>query len=160
MSLRRFATLVISAAVVVPALAHAAARGNAKASVAGKAVSIEYGRPSLAGRDMLSRATPGEPWRMGADDPTKLTTEADLAFGPARVPRGTYILTATKDEAGGWTLNVLKQDRSKLVDVPLTAGTLPESVETFTIDLRGEKDKGEVELKWGTTSLKAAFSGK
>lgn len=160
MSLRRFATLVVSVAVVVPALAHAAARGNAKASVAGKPVSIEYGRPSLAGRDMLGRATPGEPWRMGADAATKLTTEAELAFGSAQVPPGTYVLTATKDEKGAWTLNVLNEDRSKLVDVPLSTGTLSESVETFTIDLRGERDKGEVELKWGTTSLKAAFSGK
>ncbi len=160
MSLRRFATLVATVAVVVPAWAHAASRGNAKASVAGKAVSIEYGRPSLAGRDMLGRATPGEAWRMGADAATKLTTEAELHFGSAKVPQGTYVLTATKDDKGAWTLNVLKEDRSKLVDVPLSTGSLPESVETFTIELRGEKEKGELELQWGTTSLKASFSGK
>jgi hypothetical protein len=160
MSLRQLTTTALAVALVCPALAHAAPRGLAKASVAGKPVSIDYGRPSLAGRDMLGRAAPGEPWRMGADAATKLTTEADLAFGAAAVPRGTYILTATKDDKGGWTLNVLKEDRSKLVDVPLVTGQLAESVETFTIELRGDKGKGELELRWGTTALKAAFTGK
>lgn len=160
MSSRRLTTIAVSILALAPALAHSAPRGVAKASVAGKAVSIEYGRPSLAGRDMLGRATPGEAWRMGADAATKLTTEADLAFGSAAVPKGSYILTATKDEKGGWTLNVLKEDRSKLADVPLATGTLPESVETFTIELRGDKGKGELELQWGTTSLKAPFTAK
>ncbi len=160
MSLRRFVTFAALVAVVVPVLAHAAPRGTAKATLVGKAVSVEYGRPSLAGRDMLGRATPGEPWRMGADGATKLTTEADLSFAAAAVPKGTYILTATKTDKGGWTLNVLKEDKARLVDVPLVAGELKESVEMFTIELRGDKDKGEFELKWGMTSLKAAFTAK
>jgi hypothetical protein len=160
MSLRRHLSAALALALVAPALAHAAPRGKAEARVAGKPVSIDYGRPSLAGRDMLGRATPGEAWRMGADAATKLTSEADLAFGASAVPKGTYILTATKDDKGAWTLNVLKEDRSNLVDVPLVTGQLPQSVETFTIELRGQKDKGELELQWGTTSLKASFTGK
>lgn len=160
MSLRRLMTIALAVALFAPALAHAAPRGLAKASVAGKTLSIDYGRPSLAGRDMLGRATPGEAWRMGADGATKLTTESDLAFGGAALPKGSYILTATKDDKGAWTMNVLKEDRSKLVDVPLSEGKLSESVEMFTIELRGEKNKGELELKWGTTSLKAAFGAK
>ncbi len=160
MSLRRLVTLVAAVAVVVPALAHAATRGAAKVTLGGKAVSIDYGRPALAGRDMLGRATPGEAWRMGADAATKLTTEADLAFGADAVAKGTYTLTATKTDKGGWTLNVLKEDKARLVDIPLVAGELKDSVEVFTIELRGEKDRGEVELQWGTTSLKAAFTAK
>ena len=30
----------------------------------------------------------------------------------------------------------------------------------FTIDLKGEKDEGELVLSWGTTSLTAAFTAK
>jgi hypothetical protein len=161
--LQRNAVLaLLLAAVATPALAHAAPRGEAKATVAGKAVSIDYGRPSLAGRDMLGKAEVGKPWRMGADAATGLKTDADLSFGSVKVPKGSYVLTATKTTESAWTLDIAKAegDKAALGSIPMTVGKLPESVEEFTILLRGEKDKGEVELQWGTTSLKAAFTGK
>ncbi|HET7291814.1 MAG TPA: DUF2911 domain-containing protein [Vicinamibacteria bacterium] len=160
MLMRHVLLAAAALAAAAPGFAHAAPRGLAKALVAGKSVSIEYGRPSLAGRDMLGRATPGEAWRMGADAATKLTTEADLSFGSAAVPKGTYVLKATPDGKGAWTLNVLKEDETKVADVPFVVGKAKETVETFTIELRGQKDKGEIELLWGETSLKAAFTGK
>jgi hypothetical protein len=76
------------------------------------------------------------------------------------VPKGTYVLKATPDGKGAWTLNVLKEDQTKVADVPLVVGKTKANVETFTIDVRGEKEKGEIELQWGETSLKAAFTGK
>jgi len=130
--------------------------------LAGKAVSIDYGRPSLQGRDALSLATPGEPWRMGADAATTLTSAADLAFGSVAVPKGSYILTATKDDKGGWTLNVRDKDDRKnvIASVPLTPAPLAESVELFTIELKGEKDKGSFTMSWGMTAFSAGFTGK
>ena len=83
--LQRKAVLAfVLAAAATPALAHGAPRGEAKATVAGKAVSIDYGRPSLAGRDMLGKAEVGKAWRMGADGPTTLKTDADLTFGAVK----------------------------------------------------------------------------
>jgi DUF2911 family protein len=162
--LQRKAVLAfVLAGAVSPVLAHGAPRGEAKATVSGKAVSIDYGRPSLGGRDMLGKAEVGKPWRMGADGPTTLKTDADLTFGTAKVPKGSYVLTATKTTETAWSLNVTKAEgetKTTVADIPLVAGTLPESVEEFTIVLHGDKDKGDVELQWGTTSLKAAFSGK
>ena len=159
--MKRIACAAAVLAFAAPAFAQMNPRGEAKATVAGKAVSIEYGRPSLKGRDMLGQAQVGQAWRMGADAATSLKTDADLAFGTVAVPRGEYILTATKIAADTWHLNVLsKADRSKVAEIPLSAGTLPQSVELFTIALTGEKDKGEFEMHWGTTALKAAFAGK
>ena len=158
--LKRLALAALALSVAVPVFAQSP-RGEAKASVAGKAVSIDYGRPSLKGRDMLGQAQVGQAWRMGADAATALKTEADLSFGPVSVPKGEYILTATKVSADQWHLNVLaKADRAKVADVPLAVGTLPQSVEQFTIALVGEKEKGTLELHWGTIALKAAFTGK
>ena len=159
--LKRFALAALAVMVAGPAFAQGNPRGEAKAMVAGKAVSIDYGRPSLKGRDMLGQAQVGQAWRMGADAATGLKTDADLSFGSVVVPKGEYILTATKVAADQWHLNVLaKADRAKVADIPLTPAKLDSSVEMLTIALKGEKDKGEFEMHWGTTALKAPFTGK
>jgi len=159
--LKRIALAALAVVVAGPAFAQGNPRGEAKAMVSGKAVSIEYGRPSLKGRDMLGQAQIGQAWRMGADAATSLKTDADLAFGAVSVPKGEYILTATKVAADLWHLNVLsKDDRSKVAEVPLSPGKVDASVELFTVALTGEKERGKLELQWGTTALKAAFTGK
>ena len=158
--LKRIALAALAVVVAGPAFAQGNPRGEAKATVAGKAVSIDYGRPSLKGRDMLGQAQIGQAWRMGADAATSLKTDADLAFGAVNVPKGEYVLTATKVAADQWLLNVLGADRAKIAEIPLTQGKLDASVEQFTIALKGEKDKGEFEMHWGTTALKTTFTGK
>ncbi len=158
--MKRLALLVALSAVAIPALAHGADRGAAKATVAGKTVAIDYGRPSLKGRDMLGQAEAGKPWRMGADAETTLKTDADLTFGGASVPKGEYVLTATKLADGKWQLNVITKEKAKVADVPLEAAKLPAAVETLTIELTGEKEKGTFTMSWGEVALKTAFTGK
>jgi hypothetical protein len=158
--LKRIALAALAVVVAGPAFAQGNPRGEAKATVAGKAVSIDYGRPSLKGRDMLGQAQIGQAWRMGADAATSLKTDADLAFGAVNVPKGEYVLTATKVAADQWLLNVLSGERTKVAEIPLTQGKLDASVEQFTIALKGEKDKGEFEMHWGTIALKTTFTGK
>jgi hypothetical protein len=159
--LKRIVLAALAVVVAGPAFAQMNPRGEAKATVAGKAVSVEYGRPSLKGRDMLGQAQIGQAWRMGADTATSLKTDADLAFGSVTVPKGEYILTATKVAADQWHLNVLsKADRSKVADIPLAPAKADSSAEMFTVDLKGEKDKGEFQMQWGTTALKADFTAR
>jgi DUF2911 family protein len=161
MSKRSFLAMAVLA-MSIPALAHSAERGKAKAMIGGKAVVIDYGRPLLAGRDMLGRAEVGTPWRMGKDAATTLETDADLSLGGTSVPKGSYVLTATKLSEDKWQLNVATNDaeKKKVAELPLSTSKLATSVEEFTIDLKGEKDKGELTLSWGTTALKGAFTGK
>jgi hypothetical protein len=155
------------ALVATPALAHGAPRGNAKVSVGGKTIAIDYGRPSLMGRDMLTKAPVGTTWRMGADDPTTLKTEVDLKSGAIVVPKGDYVLTATRTAEDQWTLNVEKRDPAKprepgttVAAIPLASSPLSDSVEALTIDLTSPKGKGAIqfEMRWGTNALKASFS--
>ncbi len=159
--LKRFVFVAALIGLTAPAFPQANPRGEAEATVAGKSVSIEYGRPSLKGRDMLAQAKAGQSWRMGSDAATSLTTEVDLEFGDVSVPKGTYILTATKVDADKWVMNVLaKDDREKVADVSLTPAKSEEAVETFTIHLTGEGNEGRVQLLWGSTVLKASFTAK
>ena len=104
----------------LPALAHGNERGEAKAMINGKPVVIEYGRPMLAGRDMLGKAQVGQPWRMGKDAVTTLKTDADLSMGGATVPKGTYVLTATKVAEDKWQMNVATNDADKKSVADLT----------------------------------------
>ena len=160
--MRRNACLLVVLVAASPNLAPAAERGLAKAQVAGKAVAIDYGRPELKGRDMLGQAEVGKPWRLGADGATTLKTEADLKFGALAVAKGDYVLTATKVAEAQWQLNVTKagEDKALVGSIPLTPQKIEGSVEMFTIELAGKGNDGEFLMKWGTTALKAAFTGK
>lgn len=155
---------VLALSTSVAAQEHAAPtsmdRGHAKATIAGKAVSIDYGRPVLAGRDMLGMAKPGTPWRMGSNSPTALKTDADLMFGSVAVAKGSYTLTAVKNETGSWTMIATNPADKTQVQIPLTSSTLKESVEQFTIELKGDGAKGEFAMMWGTLRMSAPFSGK
>jgi hypothetical protein len=155
----RIALALVSLALAVPAAAQNA-RGEAKATVAGKSVAIDYGRPSLRGRDMLGKAEVGTPWRLGADAATTLKTDADLDFSGVKVPKGEYTLQATKVDATKWNLNVLGKGDAKVADIPLASSTLSAPVETFTIELKGEKEKGELSMSWGTLAMKAPFTAR
>ena len=159
--MRRNVFLLVVLVAAAPTLAPAAERGLAKAKVAGKAVSIDYGRPELKGRDMLAQAKVGQAWRMGADDDTTLKTEADLKFGTLAVPKGDYVLTATKVAEGQWQLDVTQATAGKalLGSVALAPQKIEGTVEMFTIELSGKGNDGEFLIKWGTTGLKVAFTG-
>jgi hypothetical protein len=78
------------------------------ATIGGKKVTIEYGRPYKKNREIFGGLVPyGEVWRTGADEATVLTTEGDLMIGKLHVPKGTYSLftVPAKEE---WTLVVNK----------------------------------------------------
>jgi hypothetical protein len=152
----------IAVALALPLAVLAADRGEAKATLGGKTVKIDYGRPVLQGRDMLGQAQIGKPWRLGADAATTLSTETDLVIGGKPVPKGTYVLTATKVAEGQWQLNVATSDTAatKVAEVPLTAASLDKSVEQFTIDLKAKGPAAEFSAAWGGTALTAPVSAK
>jgi hypothetical protein len=155
-------SLALAAALLATtSFAQTEVRGTAKATVAGKAVSVEYGRPSLAGRDMLGQAKAGTPWRMGSGSATSLKSEADLTFGSVALPKGTYQLTAVKDDKGGWTMVATNPEtKAKTAEIPLASSATKESVEQFTIELTGKGNAGEFTMTWGTAKMAAAFTGK
>jgi hypothetical protein len=77
----------------------------------GKAVSINYGRPSLEGRtvDDLLKKLPGDHmWRIGANQVTTLTAETDLVVGGQNVPAGKYSIYVYAPESGDWQLALNK----------------------------------------------------
>ena len=140
-------------------------RGKAELKAGAGAVTIDYGRPSLKGRDMLSQLKEGDFWRMGANLSTTFTTPVDLTFGATKIPKGAYSLWLQKaadrydlvfnSQTGQWgTMHDPSKDFAKAA---MKKEVLPSSVETFAIDLKGTPKGGVLVLTWGTTALSADF---
>ena len=107
---------LIAAALALGAVASAqdaAPRDTATASVSGKKVAIEYGRPSLKGRslDELTKQLPADRiWRAGSEQVTTLTTETPLMVGGKKLAPGKYSVYIYAPEQGDWSL-VLNSDQ-------------------------------------------------
>jgi hypothetical protein len=155
---------VLCACLAAPAAAQAE-RGKAELKVSSGVMTVDYGRPSLKGRDMLSKLEDGSFWRMGMNEATVFTTPVDLSFGKTTVAKGSYSLWLKKEgtkymlvfnsQTGQWGTN---HDPSKDVhSVEMTSQSLSTPVETFTIDLKGKAQGGDIDLAWGATKLSSAF---
>lgn len=87
----RFVMTAVAALAAWPALA--STRGAASATVNGKQVAIDYGRPALKGRalgDLIKQLSGDRVWRSGDDQVTTLTTATDLDIGGKKVKAGKY----------------------------------------------------------------------
>ncbi len=160
---RRLPLALLAVALAAPlALAHNP-RGKVEADFGGKAVTVDYGRPSLNGRDMLSQAMPGMVWRLGSEDATTIKSEGSLVFGDNMVPAGSYTLFAKKTE-DGWHLLVNRETGQSglahnpdadIFATPLRVEQAEDSAELFTISLMAEGMNGTMKMQWGTTALVA-----
>lgn len=155
------------ALVVMPAdvLGHGNEIGTAKATFQGGSVAIEYGRPTLQGRDVLSMIEPGSYWRLGADQATTLVTEVGLSMGEGGlVAPGKYVLLLKYEGEDNWRLIVAtgasrgSQPQGVVAEVALETNKLGASVEELTITLSSEENRGKLTIEWGETQMVTDFS--
>jgi len=100
------------AVILTPStLAQMAPRETVTAQIGGAKVSVEYGRPSLKGRnfeELFSQLPADRMWRAGSEQITTLTTTAPLIMGGMMVPPGKYSLYVHCPENGAYSLAVNK----------------------------------------------------
>ncbi len=159
---------VLAAVLVAPASAQPAGgpeRGKAEMKAGAGSITLDYGRPSLKGRDMLSQLQEGAFWRMGMNQATVLTTPVDLTFGSTKIAKGAYSLWLKKageafqlvfnSQTGQWGT---QHDAAKdVASVDMKKTPLSAPVETFTMELVPSANGGTLDLCWGTTKLSAPF---
>ena len=159
---------VLAAVLVASASAQPAGgpeRGKAEMKAGTGSITVDYGRPSLKGRDMLSQLLEGVFWRMGMNQATVLTTPVDLTFGSTKIAKGAYSLWLKKagdafqlvfnSQTGQWGT---QHDASKDgASVDMTKTPLASPAETFTIELTPSASGGSLDLSWGATKLSAPF---
>ncbi len=142
--------------LILSAPAQAQDRGEATLAIGGGKVTVEYGRPSLQGRDINTLISPGQEWRMGSNAATTLTTDVDLKLGDKLVKKGKYVLLAKLVEKDKWQL-LIKQDDTVVAEVPLVSTKASTSEEQVTIKLVKDGDGGKFLLQWGTFGASATF---
>jgi len=77
-------------------------------TVDGATLKVCYGRPSARGRTMIGGVQPfGQPWRLGANEPTRLTLPFAAEVAGVRVEPGTYSLYVVP-QATSWEVHVNK----------------------------------------------------
>jgi Protein of unknown function (DUF2911) len=137
-------------------------------TVAGKEITVDYYAPSMHGRKIMGALVPyGEVWCTGANVATGFTTAADLQIGTLRLPKGAYSIWTLPREKE-WTLIINKE--SGQFHLNYNAGldfgrthmnlrTIPETVETFRVDLRADGGKkGTLALLWEHTEASIPFT--
>jgi hypothetical protein len=132
-----------------------AGRGLSSTTIKDKKISVDYGRPSMNGRDMLAMAPDGFVWRMGKDDDTSFSTDIDLMFGDIQVAMGSYKAETKHIKGEDWSLILSKGDNK--TEIPFTYTMVEENFEVFTIDLDGTGSTGSLIVKWGGHRLNVSF---
>jgi hypothetical protein len=153
---------------VSPTLIVASPRDSTKLVLAGKTLTVNYGRPSARGRKIIGSVVPyNQVWRTGANEATTLTTESDILLGGATVPKGTYSLF-TLPSKKTWQLIINKETgqsglvyhpRLDLARIKLQKHPLTDYVERLTISLNHVDNRsGLLKIEWERTSLLVPFS--
>jgi len=168
MKLRITSSTLMIVWLCVAACAQGPIRGTTEVSINGKTVSIDYGRPSLKGRDMLGQATPGTVWRLGMNKATEITSTGDLDVGGTTLKAGKYTLWAKKTSTGWmlafhpktgiWGMPVMTE--GFVAQMPLTQAAANASVEQLTITLSDGGGKAQIKVEWGTAVLTGSFGVK
>lgn len=162
------AILIGSAQLVFSQRQRASPHEKVEATVGGKKITIEYGRPFKKGREIFGKLEPyGKVWRTGADEATTLTTEGDLMIGSIHVPAGTYALFTIPDEKE-WTLvvnKVAKQWGAFKYDASMDLGRTKMKVEKvpvveqLTIAITAKSgNAGELSVAWDATKAVAPIT--
>jgi hypothetical protein len=162
------APLLLTAARAAPEVERAAPRESSSLILAGKHLSISYGRPLLRDRAIFGVLVPwGEIWRTGADEATKLSTEADLRFGARQLPKGNYavftipgerdwqlVLSKTADQWGAFNYD----PGEDALRVPMRRESVSAPIDRLSIALTASGESaGTLWIGWEMTVVSVDF---
>lgn len=162
------AALLLASQLPAEAQQQASPRDSVHAVVGGATIHIDYGRPSRRGRDVFGALVPwGQVWRAGANQPTTLTSNRDLAFGSYTLPAGTYALN-TLPNPTAWKLVIQSPvprwgipypgEQFDVARLDMTVSQLPAVVETMEIRVDAQGGGGVLRIRWDRTEASIPFT--
>lgn len=124
----------------------------------GVTIKINYSRPSLKGRDLVSLTPPGEVWRTGANEATTFEIDKNVKVNGQELPAGKYSLYTIPDESQStiifnktweqWGTQYSQEADALRVQVATNLNN--PMVEQFTITAN---KNGKIDLLWGDAVL-------
>ena len=140
---------------------------DVSATIDGATLTIEYGRPSMLGRQIFGWLVPYDVvWCPGADEATILESTHVLEIGSLRVPTGPHTIwilptpeqftfIVSKERSG---FHTFYRSRSDLGRVEMRKRQLPSAVDqlTFAID-RSPGGGGIISMAWEKTEVSVPF---
>ena len=143
--------------------AHGPGEDEASVALGGGKVTIHYGTPKLAGRNLDEMIKPGLAWFMGMNNPTTLETTVALDFDGKTLKPGKYAIFSRPDEQRNWTLLVssaitrpLKAE-TVVLEAPLKFVKEGASQDVLKITLEKAGDGASLVVAWGTYRLQGSF---
>jgi hypothetical protein len=131
-------------------------------------IKIEYSRPSKKGRSIFGGdVVPfGDVWRLGANQPTKMTISDSITVKGKGLSKGTYVVMA-KPGKDSWDIMFnknptasatnFKAEENITVNVP--AVNLPFEVQNFTVGINNITNTGaDLEFSWDKTYVAVPFT--
>ncbi len=141
---------------------------TATVSLNGKAITINYGAPSMRGRKIVGQVVPYDSvWRTGANTATSFVTAGSLKVGSTTVPAGSYTIY-TLPGASQWQLIINKQtghwgteynQDKDLARIPMKGTALSSPQEKMSISFENTKGKTtELHVRWENTDQSVAIT--
>lgn len=139
---------------------------SASVRLGGEAARICYSSPRRRGRDIMGGLVPfGQPWRLGANEPTTLHLSFPAEIGDVRVEPGSYSLYAIPGEdeweivvngaTDRWGVpideNVRSEDLGSVTVEPAETASMVENLD-LTFERQGE-DAAHLVIRWERTRL-------
>lgn len=139
---------------------------SASASLDGGEVKVCYSSPRARGREIMGELVPyGQPWRLGANEPTTLHVTSPVRIGDVRVEAGSYSLYAVPGReqwtvvvngaTDRWGVPIDDEVRAEdLGTVTVEASRTEDLVENLTLSFeRGEEGGVHLTVEWERTRL-------
>jgi hypothetical protein len=126
-----------------------------------------YGSPSARDREIMGDLVPyGQPWRMGADEPTTIHLRAPASVGSVELEPGSYSLYAVPGE-DEWEIFVNTDWQrwgipinAEVRDSEIGSFTVtPEATDSFVESLTYAFADGEIVMEWENTRLSFPVEG-
>ena len=133
-----------------------------------------YGAPSARGREVMDSLVPyGEPWRMGADEPTTLHLSSRAVLGGVVLQPGSYSIYAiptptewtifVNSNVARWGIPIDAAVRStEIGSFTVVPQPLPEMAELLTYEWEeaaGGEPGGEILLEWTNVLIRIPIEG-
>lgn len=139
---------------------------SSSVQVDGGVLKICYGSPRMRGRQIMGGLVPfGQPWRLGANEPTTLHVTTPVEIGDARLEPGAYALYAVpgpetweifvNSQPERWGIPIDESVREQDIgSIEVPSETVEEAVENLRIELRAsEEADAELVMTWERTRV-------